>query len=79
MLEERCLNRADKMGYDIRAWLDREGTPQLEIIDIDSGSVRVAWDGRGDRSRAIKDLFHDLMLLSVRDELTRMDRALPRR
>ena len=67
------------MGYDIRAWLDREGTPQLEIIDIDSGSVRVAWDCRGDRSRAIKDLVHELMLLSVRDDLTRMQAASPRR
>lgn len=57
------------MAYDIKAWLDREGSPRLEILDADSGNVRVAWDACGQRSRAIKSLFHELMLLSVRDQL----------
>ena len=57
------------MGYDIRAWLDQDGIPQLQIIDTDTGAVRLAWDCRGERAHAIKSLFHDLMLLSVRQEL----------
>lgn len=59
------------MGYDIRAWLDQEGTPRLQIIDIDSGTVQVAWECRGEQTRALKTLFHDLMLLSVRLGLER--------
>ncbi|MFC3103837.1 hypothetical protein [Salinisphaera aquimarina] len=59
------------MGYDIRAWLDRDGTPQLQIIDIESGDVHVAWAPRKHRSRELKSLFHELMLLSVREKLTR--------
>ena len=59
------------MGYDIRAWLDRQGRPQLEIIDIDSGHVQVAWDCGGERSPAIKSLFHELILLSAREDLNR--------
>lgn len=61
------------MAYDIKAWLDREGSPKLEIIDAESGNVRVAWDAHGQRSRAIKTLFHELMLLSVRDRLLEPD------
>ncbi|WP_353247860.1 hypothetical protein [Salinisphaera sp. T31B1] len=57
------------MAYDIRAWLDREGHPQLQIIDRDSGSIRLAWAPSSGRSREIKALFHELMLLSVRENL----------
>jgi hypothetical protein len=57
------------MGYDIRAWLDRDGRPQLQIIDIDSGRIRVDWDCGGERSHAIKSLFHELILLSVRSDI----------
>jgi hypothetical protein len=57
------------MGYDIRAWLDRDGRPQLQIIDIDSGGIRVDWDCGGERSHAIKSLFNELILLSVRSDI----------
>jgi len=59
------------MGYDIRAWLDRDGRPQLQIIDIDSGRIRVDCDCDcgGERSHAIKSLFHELILLSVRSDI----------
>lgn len=57
------------MGYDIRAWLDQDGQPQLQIIDCDSGHVRVDWDCGSDRSHALKSLFHELILLSVRDDV----------
>lgn len=67
------------MGYDIRAWLDREGRPQLQIIDIDSGDVRLDWDCGSDRSRAIKSLFHELILLSVREDMSRLSASTPRR
>jgi len=59
------------MGYDIYAWLDSDGAPQLEIIDHDSGHVRVAWASRTPHSREVKSLFHELMLLSVRENLAR--------
>lgn len=59
------------MGYDINAWLDSDGVPQLEIIDHDSGRVRVAWASRRPHSREIKSLFHELMLLSVRENVAR--------
>lgn len=62
------------MAYDIRAWLDAEGSPKLEIVDADSGAVRVAWDARGQRSRAIKSLFHELMLLTVQAKLAPAER-----
>jgi|GEM_PF-1146387 len=57
------------MAYDIRAWLDPDGTPQLEIIDADSGHLRVSWKAGEQQSRAVKSLFHELMLLSLRDRL----------
>lgn len=57
------------MAYDIKAWLDREGSPRLEILDAESGTLRMAWDAREHRSQAIKSLFHELMLLSLRDQL----------
>lgn len=67
------------MGYDIQAWLDRDGRPQLRITDIDSGHVRVEWDCDGDRSRAIKSLFHELILLSVRADIRHEPMVTPRR
>lgn len=67
------------MGYDIPAWLDRDGQPQLQIIDSDSGHVRVDRDCDGERSHALKSLFHELILLSVRDDVYRIQPPPPRR
>lgn len=62
------------MSYDIDAWLEN-GEPRLQIIDADSGAVRLAWGYRKqeiDESDmnlylerlAVKDLFQKLFLLS---------------
>lgn len=67
------------MGYDIQAWLDCDGRPRLRIIDIDSGNVQMEWDCKGERSRAIKSLFHELILLSVRADVQRIQRTERRR
>jgi len=66
------------MGYDIHAWLDRDGVPQLQIIDRDSGHIRVAWAPNGTRSGQVKALFHELMLLSARENMVRDIAARPR-
>jgi len=62
------------MSYDINAWLE-DGEPRLQIIDADSGTVRLAWcyrkpkkdevDAEHDLERlAVKELFQELFLLS---------------
>ena len=62
------------MSYDINAWLE-DGEPRLQIIDADSGTVRLAWcyrkpkkdevDAEHDLERlAVKKLFQELFLLS---------------
>lgn len=62
------------MSYDIDAWLAEDGTPRLQIIDADSGSVRLAW-GAGSspmgRDPVVKGLFRELMLLSALQRLNR--------
>ena len=62
------------MSYDIRAWLE-DGPPRLQIIDADSGAVRLAWQSRRPdpdapdarhnlEQMALKSLFQELFLLS---------------
>lgn len=62
------------MGYDIDAWLANDGSPRLEIIDADSGSVRLAWGAAPPRRLAaqpLKPLFRELLLLSTLQRLER--------
>lgn len=62
------------MSYDINAWLGRDGSPQLQIIDADSGSVRLAWQAGASplvNDPAVKGLFRELMLLSALQNLDR--------
>lgn len=65
------------MSYDIEAWLGKDGAPRLQIIDADSGSVRLAWGAgeRGGSDPALKGLFRELLLLST---LQRLERQRPR-
>ncbi len=62
------------MSYDINAWLE-DGQPRLQIIDADSGAVRLAWQYRRPdpapseaeqylQQMAVKALFQELFLLS---------------
>lgn len=78
--------KEENMSYEIDAWLE-EGEPQLQIIDADSGCLRLAWrypksevdesDPRQYLSQlAIKELFQKLFLLaSVHDIQRREARA----
>lgn len=66
------------MSYDIEAWLDQDGAPRLQIIDADSGSVRLAWRSasRARSDARLKGLFRELLLLSA---LQRLDDTAGRR
>ncbi|MDT0618845.1 MAG: hypothetical protein RJQ08_07670 [Salinisphaeraceae bacterium] len=61
------------MSYDIEAWLAADGSPRLQLIDADSGSVRLVWGdcpkAESDSNQALKGLFRELMLLSALQRL----------
>lgn len=57
------------MGFTIDAWIDN-GEPRLQVLDLDSNTVRLAWrasDARTDAS--LQKLFKELMLLSLVQQL----------
>lgn len=57
------------MGFTIDAWIDN-GEPRLQVLDLDSNTVRLAWrasDARKDAS--LQELFKELMLLSLVQQL----------
>jgi hypothetical protein len=57
------------MGYLIDARLD-DGRPRLQILDVESGAVRMAWESRedvGPGQAELKRLFWGLFLLSLRE------------
>lgn len=56
------------MGYLIDARLN-DGKPRLQILDVESGAVRMAWEPReevGQGQAELKRLFWGLFLLSLR-------------
>jgi hypothetical protein len=56
-----------EMGYLIDARLDN-GRPRLQILDVESGAVRMAWESRedvGQDQAELKRLFWGLFLLSL--------------
>lgn len=68
------------MSYRIDARLIG-GRPTLEILDADSGALRMAWispesDLPSDTDSSVRELFRDLFLLCTADRLRERARAL---
>ncbi len=57
------------MSYAINAWVEN-GEPRLQILDVDSKTVRLAWRAGDTRySPPLQNLFKELMLLSLVQQL----------
>lgn len=71
------------MRYIIDAWLE-DGDPRLNILDADTGAVRMRWDYARPHdaaahepaaSKALQGLFRKLMLLSCADRISLIERS----